>query len=238
MRVNELSNPSQPPARGDVCVVIAASGSPEQMTRCLDSLRTNTPAVTAVLQVAPHSEEVNRALERLHPSDVIVLLEPCGVPGGWLERLRAAARSDTNTGTASALADAGGELALRADVGLRQPFAALAEGLAGRTLRLHPRLRRAVGPCVYVRREAIELVGPLDAELDLRAALELDFAQRCLLSGLAHVAADDVVVERLAPSVDEAGALLTPELSRRYPYMHRSDALGESDVLTQALEAA
>jgi glycosyltransferase involved in cell wall biosynthesis len=99
---------------------------------------------------------------------------------------------------------------------------------------------------VYVRREALELVGPLDEELDLRWALELDFAQRCVLSGLAHVAADDVVVQRLAPGqgtdageprgtdADEPPA----RLLERYPYLSEPLPLADSSVLTRALEAA
>ncbi|MCW3068920.1 MAG: glycosyltransferase family 4 protein [Solirubrobacterales bacterium] len=238
MRVNESPLRSQPTSRGSACVVIAADGSPEQIRRCLESVEAHTSANGPVLQVAPTAAECNRAIERLQPADVIVLIEPCSVSEGWLERLRDTARDDTNTATASALADVGTELALWPEGASPQPFAELAEGVAERTLRLQPRLSRAAGPCVYLRREAIELVGPLDEELDLRAALELDFAQRCLLSGLAHVAADDVVVERLAPSLGGAGRQLAPRVLERYPYLSLRDALGESDVLTRALEAA
>lgn len=238
MRVNELPHRSQRPSRGGVCVLIAAAGSPEQLTRCLESVKAHTPADTPVLQVGAGAEDVNREIERLHPADVILLVEACGVSDEWLERLRTAARGDTNTATASALADAGTELALSPAGPLSQPFGELAEGLAARTLSLHPRLSRVVGPCVYLRREAIELVGLLDEEVGLRPALELDFAQRCLLSGLAHVAADDVLVERLAPSLESAGQQPPARLLERYPYLAVRDALGESDVLTHALDAA
>ena len=162
--------------------------------------RTRRPTV-ATVTVPATAAAVNRALEQLAPADVIVLSEPCRVTPGWLERMRDAARGGLEHGDRQ-----------RAR-GRRAPSSRCASedapggGLraAGRqprrhTLTLRPRLSRAVGPCVYVRREALELVGPLDEELDLRWALEVDFAQRCLLSGLAHVAADDVVVQRLAPA--------------------------------------
>src|ERR1019366_6192394 len=105
-----------------------------------------------------------------------------------------------------------------------EDIARLADSLAERTLRLRPRLSRAVGPCVYVRRDALELVGSLDEQLDLRWALEVDFTQRCLLSGLAHVAADDVVVGRLAPERGRNAGIphgadadeLPAELAERY----------------------
>ncbi len=181
---------------------------------------------------------VNRALEQLAPADVVVLSEPCRVTPGWLERMRDAAREDSNTATASALADAGTELALSDAGSPQEDFAKMAGGLAEHTLTLRPRLSRAVGPCVYVRREALELVGPLDEELDLHWALEVDFAQRCLLSGLAHVAADDVVVQRLAPARDTSAEEMPAALAARYPYLSGQPALADSGVLALALEAA
>jgi len=237
--------------RGEVCVVLAARAGEGLLQRCVDSVRAQVPAGSSVACVEPRTASVNDALARLAPADVVILTEPCRVTAGWLERLREAALGDTNTATASALADTGTELALctenlgaeKAQPG-EDDLARLADGLAARTLALRPRLSRIVGPCVYVRREAIELVGPLDEELDLRAALEIDFAQRCLLSGLAHVAADDVVVQRLAPDAHPAAGAptgpdrLAPQLLERYPYLSASPPLGESGVLAYALQVA
>jgi glycosyltransferase involved in cell wall biosynthesis len=216
--------------------VIAASDPQEQVGRCLESVEAHSPATTPVLVVPPTAAAVNRALEQLAAADVVVLDEACCVTAGWLERLRDAARSDSNNATASALADTGTLLALceEGDVDL----ADLADGLAERTLTLLPRLSRPVGPCIYVRREALELVGRLDDELDLGAALEIDFAQRCLLSGLAHVAADHVVVRRLGRSRRVASDQVTRRLIERYPYLSESPPLAESAVLAHALEVA
>jgi glycosyltransferase involved in cell wall biosynthesis len=226
-------------ARGDVCVVVAARADDEHLDDCLASLRTSTPASVAIERVDATVAEVNRALERLAPADVVVLSEPCIVGDGWIARLREAAREDTNTATASALIDVGGRLAIAEE---SEHFAELTESLAARTLRLRPRLRRAVGPCVYVRREALELVGALDEQLDLEAALEVDFAERCVLSGLAHVAADDVVVQRLAHAQDgatDADGESSRSPLEHYPYVaDGSRALAESPVLAHALQAA
>ena len=238
--------------RGEVCAVVAARSDDENLQRCLESLRAHVPAGTSVVGVEPRTATVNDALARLAPADVVILTEPCRVTAGWLERLREAALGDTNTATASALANAGTELALcsedsgaRADESGEDDLARLADGLAARTLALRPRLSRIVGPCVYVRRDAVELVGPLDEQLDLGAALEIDFAQRCLLSGLAHVAADDVVVARLAPEAHTAASTLgagtdrlAPGLLERYPYLSAAPPLGESSSLAHALRTA
>ena len=225
--------------------MIVAGEDDEYLQACVESVRLHTHEGVPVLQVAPSASAVNGALEQLAPADVLLLSEPCQVSAGWLERLRDAARADTNTATASALADAHTALALSQD-DHDEDFDELAVSLREHTLRLLPRISRAVGPCVYVRREALELVGPLDEQLELRLALEVDFAQRCLLSGLAHVAADDVVVGALAQAPEgEAedpygmGAGELPAiLLERYPYLSEPPALADSGVLARALEAA
>jgi glycosyltransferase involved in cell wall biosynthesis len=217
--------------------VIAASAEEGRLRRCLESVQRHTPAQTPVLSATASTADVNRALAQTAPSDVVLLTEPCLLTAGWLERLRDAARGDTNTATASALANAGTELALSEEERPEEDAEQLARGLAEHTLRLHPRLSRAVGPCVYVRRDALELVGALDEELALRWALEVDFAQRCLLTGLAHVAADDVGVLRLAETTRTTGEP-PAQLLERYPYLSEPPPLAASGVLARALEAA
>jgi glycosyltransferase involved in cell wall biosynthesis len=245
MSMNELPQMRQADTRGSVCIVIAAPEG-ERLDECLESLRRHTQASVPLLRVAPSSAAVNEALEQVAPADVLLLCEPCRVGPGWLERMADAARADTNTATVSALADAGGELALSDGDHPPEDFAEIADRLSEHTLRLRPRLSRAVGPCVFLRRDALELLGSLDLRLELRPALEVDFTQRCVASGLTHVAADDVVVGRLAPAerTDEKGAHSTGAeelpaiLVERYPYLSAASALADSAVLTRALEAA
>ena len=243
--MNEFSPMPRAEMRDDVCVVIAAREDDEHLEECLQSVRRHTPQSVPAIAVAPTAVAVNRALEQLGPADILLLIEPCRVSSGWLERMRDAAHADTNVATASGLADGCSELALSEGDRTEEDLAELTGTLAAHTLRLRPRLSRAVGPCVYVRRGALELAGSLDEQLDLRPALEIDFAQRCLLSGLAHVAADDVVVGLLASS-HPAGARarygsadeLPVALVERYPYLSPPQALADSDVLARALEAA
>ena len=229
--------------------MIAAAGQPE-LEHCERSVRAHAGSDIAIVVVEPSSEAVNRALAQLAPADVTVLSEPCLVSEGWLERMRADARADSNTATASALADRGRALAIEAqgsaaggdpappgEQEAADRLARLSEQITTGGLALRPRLSAAAGPCVYVRREALELVGGLDEELDLRWALEVDFAQRCVLAGLSHVAADDVVVARLSEQAGACAQEPPAVLAERYPYLASHPPLGGSAVLTHALEA-
>jgi glycosyltransferase involved in cell wall biosynthesis len=136
------------------------------------------------------------------------------------------------------LVDTGGALALSEQGVPSGDFKTLADDLAEHTLGLHPRMSRAAGPCVYVRREALELVGLLDEALDLRSSLEVDFAQRCVMSGMQHLAADDVLVQRLAPAREDAAEGVPSVLAERYPHLADRPSLADSAVLTLALDAA
>ncbi len=235
--MNEPPQTSQSSARGSVGVVLAASDGQLGLEACMESLRAHTPPEVPVARVPPDTSSVNDALDRLSAADVVVLTECCRVTAGWLERLQGAARLETNTATASSLADAGGDLAVSGSDEPQEDFASLAEHVSAHNRRLRPRLNRAVGPCVYVRREAIELVGAFDDSLELRPAIEIDFALRCLVSGLAHVAADDVVVGRLAPGRDEPEGQHAVPLER-YPYLDGLETAAEPGVLEWALSAA
>ena len=115
---------------------------------------------------------LGRAVDAVAPADVVLLHGDCRLGAGWFERLRAAALASADTATASALTG----------IEAGDPGQA-ADSVARGALRLRPRLAAPSGPCVYLRRRALELVGGLDS----------GFAARCLAAGLAHVLADDVL---------------------------------------------
>jgi glycosyltransferase involved in cell wall biosynthesis len=238
MSLEQLTETHRPDvARGGACVLIARNGSDERTRKCVESVLAHTAPEVFVALVEPTSGGVSRALELSAPADVVLLSEPCLLGAGWLEAMRQAAYGDTTTASASALATVGTALALNDPSAREVDLDKLASGVAEHTMRLRPRLAAVVGPCVYLRRDALELVGGLDAELELDSALSVDFAQRCVLSGLAHVAADDVLVAPL----DRADALespLSPELRKRYPYLAEPPAIAASRALPRSLEAA
>jgi glycosyltransferase involved in cell wall biosynthesis len=229
--LNETRRPEL--ARGQVCVLIATSASDSTARRCVESVMAHTAPEVLVTVVERSARAVNRALALVAPADAVLLDAPCLVGEDWLARMRDAAYGDTTTATASALASDGTALAL-ADASACEPASACA---VEHSMRLRPRLGVIVGPCVYLRRDALELAGEFDEQLELSWALRVDYAQRCLLSGLAHVAADDAVVVPLERPEDSGGQL--PRVLReRYPYLSEPPAVAASETLPRALEAA
>jgi glycosyltransferase involved in cell wall biosynthesis/GT2 family glycosyltransferase len=184
-------------------------------------------------------ENVNAALVATAPADVALVNSDCVVTEGWLEGLRAAAATDTRIATVSALADSATIASLPAP---GEPAAVAAAVRAG-ALRLRPRLPTAIGHCFYVRRAALELVGPFDTAFSPGYGEEVDFSQRCLEHGLIHVLADDVWVRhRGEGSFTEGAAALREEherlVERRYPWYRSMVARSTEGPLGDALGAA
>ena len=239
--MNELPRSHAADHRSGPVVILATAAAGEDLSACRESLLASLSEGTSLIEVAAESSAVDDAIRQAAPADVILVSRPCLVAAGWVERLREAAHADTNIASASALVDGGTALAVSDHPTEPARFDELAGRVAGSSMRLRPRISRAVGPCVYLRREALELVGGLDQRLALRPAVELDLAQRCVLSGLTHVAADDVVVGLLGgggtsePTRSREPLPFPAELRERYPYLEQTP-LADSAVLGQALQ--
>jgi hypothetical protein len=151
------------------------------------------------LTLDPHAtgaEAVNAAARASFPSDLVLLAAGTEVTPRWLEGLAGAATSDSTVASATPLSLVNGELELfdSADAeGVAGETDELARRVSERGLKLRPRIAMVGEGCAYVRRSALQLVGPLDEALDLEAALD-NFALRVVASGMVHVAADDVLV--------------------------------------------
>lgn len=180
-------------------------------------------------------ENVNGAFTITAPADVIVLNSDCEVADGWLEGLTDAAGVDSRVATATALSNHGTVVSvpLRSGPSPTLPAGwtldAAAEAVRSASLRIRPRLPTAIGHCMYIRRAALELVGDFDPAFTPGYGEEVDFSQRCLQAGLAHVLADDVLV------LHHGGASLSVNgrpnpvqaeherlIDQRYPYYHRA----------------
>jgi glycosyltransferase involved in cell wall biosynthesis len=244
----------------DIRLLIADDASPDGRSEGLVRELEATGTIEHELLYLRHERNggfpanVNAAFKAAAPADVVILNSDCVVAAGWLEGLRDAAYCDSNVATATALTNHGSILSvpdrgqprsqLPQDWSLDQAAAAV----MARSPRLRPRLPTAVGHCMYVRRSALELVGDFDLAFTPGYGEEVDFSQRCLRSGLAHVAADEVLVLHHGGgsfSVDgaENAARARHEelLATRYPYYHDVVAAFDNDPsgpLSRSLNAA
>ncbi|MBI5105947.1 MAG: glycosyltransferase [Solirubrobacterales bacterium] len=196
----------------------------------------------------------NTAFAVTAPADVVLVNSDVVVAEGWFDGLRDAAHSDSTIATATALTNHGTIVSVpyrnrpRPMLPQDRTLDELAATVRERSLRLRPRLPVAIGHCVYVRRAALDLVGPFDLAFAPGYGEEVDFSQRCLLAGLQHVAADDVLV------LHQGGASFSSDGERnpiqdeheqlvaaRYPYYHRAVAEVSEDrssTLARALAIA
>ncbi len=169
---------------------------------------------------------LNRVLEITAPADMVLVRGSSVVGDGWLPALAAAAGSDSIVATASALTNREGILQVpaAAERGAPAPEIWLEGGAAGavreRALPRYPRIPGASEPCVYIRRAAAQLAGGFDDALEDPASALTDFSQRCVLRGLSHVAADDVLVldQEPFPAASAGDAVI----EARYPYLARA----------------
>lgn len=161
---------------------------------------------------ASGARATNLAAEICEPSDVAVVVAGVTVAANWLGCLEYAALSDSIIASASPLSCGYGGISVA--VSGSEDRAATREENDPSETHLSPRSGQrtshtedsaavstpllpriaTMGPgCVYIRRSALELLGPLDEGLPLADALA-DFAMRAIRVGMVHVAADGVAV--------------------------------------------
>lgn len=175
------------PAAGDVVVcVLELAGNPVATACGAEEIASSLPAEVPVLPLA--SAEYREVLTSLtRPADVVLMSAACRPPQGWLERLRAAVSFDETIATASPL-----NAALIGGPDVPRPDAVAAVATGSR-----PRLRGCGPHCVYVRREALELVDLPAAGGEVIARL----GEEVIAAGMLNVLADDLLV----PTVPSAG---------------------------------
>jgi glycosyltransferase involved in cell wall biosynthesis/GT2 family glycosyltransferase len=190
-----------------VAILIADNSSPDHnvdvLTPTWDAAGLLDREVCYTSQSEDHGfvANVDKAIDTAKPADVVILNSECVVGEGWLDGLREAAYSDAAVATSSALTNNSTILSVQ----LRdQPRPSVPErwtrideaaaAVATASLKIRPRIPSAIGHCLYIRRSALDLVGNLDPAFSRGPGAEVDFSQRCLLRGLVHVAADDVLI--------------------------------------------
>jgi GT2 family glycosyltransferase len=138
---------------------------------------------------------VNRALV-LHPThDAVLLNADTQVTGDWLQRLSRAAYASPDIATVTPLSNSG-SIASYGLEAIDAAQAAALDTLAARTQAgARARVPVGVGFCLYMRRDCLEQVGLLDAQVFGRGyGEEVDYCLRAQSRGWSHWVAADVFV--------------------------------------------
>jgi glycosyltransferase involved in cell wall biosynthesis len=179
-------------ARGEIVVCVVGEGP----ATGLADVRARTPGPVDVLDcTGPRGAA--EALDAAAEADVVLLSAGCRVPADWLQELAAGARDDAGVATASALAvpvDDGGNLAAARSAARAAIFGA------------GPDLEAPQGPCVYLSRGALELIGSADA-LDSAGRVRAAFAAACRRAGLRHALVPLVVAHPNHPAAPASGSV-------------------------------
>jgi len=142
---------------------------------------------------------VNRGMA-LSQRDVLLLNSDTEVTAGWLGKLQAAAYSAPEIATATPFSNSATICSLPRFLATNAlpagwTVAAFGRLIEERSLRAYPRLPTGVGVCLYVKRKALDQVGPFDeASFGLGYGEESEFAMRALKAGYAHVLDDATFV--------------------------------------------
>jgi GT2 family glycosyltransferase len=186
----------------------------------------------------------NRGLALHDDRDVVLLNSDAVVHGDWLRRLRRAAYSAGDIGTVTPFTNAGSIAsypgATEADCSAEE--AMRIDRLAGTVNRgMTIDLPVGVGFCLYLRRDCLAEVGPLDAAtFGWGYGEEVDFCLRAGAQGWRHVLAADVFVRHAGSrSFGRRGAALRNRNQRivdlRYPdFQERVDAFHTGETLAPA----
>ncbi len=205
-------------------IVIPVIDRPEDVAQCLEALVAHTPEDVPVLLLTPadaeaitlpdggrflqvvlpavtgYARSLNLASDWCAPRDIVVVASDAIVPPRWLPRLQSAARYRTNIATATPLTNDGAFLSVpdRNRPGGNLPNGMTTEQVDARieaeSRRRYPLIPTPIPHCIYYNRWALNVVGTFNESAACRGAEEIDFAQRAVMAGFSHVAADDLFV--------------------------------------------
>ncbi|MEZ5312610.1 MAG: glycosyltransferase [Thermoanaerobaculia bacterium] len=162
--------------------------------------RLGDPLVDRLAQRRGFAPAVNHGIRSAEGADIVLLNSDTEVPPGWLERLIEAAGSGERIASVTPLTNHGTIVSVpRSLVENRIPsrfttatFDALVERVAERS---RPRLPTGVGFCLYLRRAALDEIGPFDeARFGAGYGEEVDWCLRAAAAGWEHCADDATFV--------------------------------------------
>ncbi|HTZ42343.1 MAG TPA: glycosyltransferase [Jatrophihabitans sp.] len=197
---------------------------------------------------------MNDAFAAAGRRDVVILNSDVVVGPEWLPRLKDAAHSASTVATVTALTNHGTIVSVpKRNVATDDVPGGLSVDEAARRIaagspKLRPRIPTAIGHCTYVRRAALDVVGPFDPAFSPGYGEEVDFSQRAVAAGFEHVVADDVYVFHKggssfgrSPAMERRKFEHEQMIQNRYPYYGpwvRRTAADDYSPLAAALLAA
>ncbi len=149
-------------------------------------------------------------------ADLVVIADACILPDGWLAALHGAACSQDTVAGASPLVAGAGEPLFG---GLDPADGGGGDGGGVAPAPVHPRIFTLWAHCAYLRRPALDLLGPAEQSLLHPAAVLADLAARALQRGFSCVMADDLCVERLAGGLRPCPEADLRALAARHPWL-------------------
>jgi glycosyltransferase involved in cell wall biosynthesis/GT2 family glycosyltransferase len=213
-----------------VDVIVPVYGAAAFFRRCLGSVVAHTELGRHRLVVVldgPGQEESRRAVAAVPPGagllvlenpqrlgfvasvnrgmaasdrDVILLNSDTEVTARWVEKLQAAAYSDTKVATVTPFSNDATLCSLpRSFAANALPAGLDADGFGriveDRSRREYPRIPTGVGVCLYIKRKVLDTIGAFDeARFGLGYGEESDFCVRALAAGFVHVLDDATFV--------------------------------------------
>jgi len=203
-------------------IVVDDAGEDPQLKSALDALaRSGRLTLLRNAENLGFAGAVNRGLAHDLERDAVLLNSDTLVFGDWLARMQAAAYSDAHVGSVTPLTNNGSIASYPRHVGTSaatpEAAAALHALAASRNDGLRVEIPVGVGFCLYLRRDCLDAVGNLDAEVFGKGyGEETDFCLRARRHGWTHRLAADVYVSH-------AGALTFG--ARRAALLDRSQRL-------------
>ncbi len=146
------------------------------------------------------TKTVNRGISEAGEDDVVFLNSDTIVTPGWLQGLRLAAYSGPNIATATALSNNSGVFSVP-EINVDNIFPAgfdvddFSRLVRQASISSYPRVPTGNGFCMFVRRDAIDAIGPLDqVAFPVGYGEENDFCMRAVRAGFEHVCDDRTFV--------------------------------------------
>ncbi len=189
-----LTRNTRIPAR--LLLIDDASDDPALDAILADAAR--LPNVTVVVQPANrgYTATCNHGIALAGRDDVVLLNSDTMVTPGWLEGLRIAAYSEADVATVTPLSDNAGAFSAPEHNAANRPPAGFDQEDMARLVRqsslaLMPAMPTGNGFCLYIRRDALDRIGPLDEAAFPRGyGEENDLCMRAWRSGLLNLVDD------------------------------------------------